>query len=162
MKKLLQVSLLISCFFFSSSFTNHIEKNNISVPKEFKLNNGKIIKIDDLEGKIILLDFWYRGCLPCVKSIPELIKLQDKYQDDIVIIGINDSDNQKDVTNYLNYKKANYLSTYKMKNNISKELDITAFPTTIIIDKKGEIVQTVVGFDTKEIKKTIKALKKKY
>jgi|GEM_PF-987156 len=134
-------------------------KNNKLPFNEFVLNNEKTIKLSDLRGKVILLDFWYRGCLPCLKTIPYLIKLQEEFKNDLVIIGINDVDDKEDVTNFLNYKKANYLSTYKSEINISKSLKFNAFPTLLALNKKGEIVKTQIGFDDKStLSKTIKKL----
>ena len=53
--------------------------------------NSKPIKLADLRGKVVLLDFWGTWCGPCVQVIPELIKLHEKYHDKgLVVIGIHD------------------------------------------------------------------------
>lgn len=137
-------------------------KHNSFPFNEFVLNNGKIIKLSDLKGKVVLLDFWYRGCLPCIKTIPKLIKLQEEFKDELVIIGINDVDIKEDVTEFLHYKNANYSSTYRSEINISKSLNFNSFPTLIIINQKGEIVKTEVGYSDKStLSKIIKDLIKK-
>lgn len=123
-----------------------------------KLNNDKTVKISDFKGKVVLLDFWYRSCFPCLKAIPDLIKLQEEFKDDLVIIGINDIDDQEDVTGYFEYKGVNYFSTYKTDKNISKSLKIITFPTTIIFNKQGEVVQTEIGFQKRTVRKTIRKL----
>ncbi len=130
-----------------------IQKN---IPKEIELNNGKTIKLTDLKNKIILLDFWYRGCLPCLKAIPDLIALQEEFKNDLVIIGINDMDTKNDVNDYYSYKKVNYLSTYKLNTNISKKLKISAFPTTVIINQNGEVVSAESGFQKGTFKKSLR------
>ncbi len=134
-------------------------KNDIFPFNELRLHNDKTIKITNLKGKVVLLDFWYRGCLPCLKATPDLIKLQDEFKNDLVIIGINDSDDKEDISDYYAYKKNNnYFSTYKTSTNISKSLKVSAFPTFIIINQKGEVVKTEVGFDKESIRKSIKNL----
>lgn len=130
-----------------------IQKN---IPKEIELNNGKTIKLTDLKNKVILLDFWYRGCLPCLKAIPDLIALQEEFKNDLVIIGINDMDTKNDVNDYYSYKKVNYLSTYKSDTNISKKLKISAFPTTVIINQNGEVVSAESGFQKGTFKKSLR------
>jgi len=130
--------------------------NYAKVPYEsLALNNGKNLKLSDMKGKVVLLDFWYRGCLPCLKATPELIKLQEKYKDDLVIIGINDTDDKEQVTDYYNYKKVNYYSTYSKDIHIAKELNINAFPTFIILDKKGDLIQKIEGFKKDKIENVI-------
>lgn len=161
MKKDIKYVVLLSCVFLLYSFTNAFGlRNNNAENKltEFVLNNGEIVKLADLKGKVVLLDFWYRGCLPCLKATPDLIKLQKEFKNDLVIIGINDKDTNENVTDYYAYKKVNYFSTYKSEKDISRSLKINAFPTFIIINKKGEVVYTEVGFDKSRIKKTIKEL----
>lgn len=162
MKKVLTYSMVLCCLFvlysFKNAFNTEIHTSNQDTLTQLVLNNGKTVKLSELKGKVVLLDFWYRGCLPCLKATPDLIKLQEQFKNDLVIIGINDRDTKENVTDYYAYKKANYFSTFQSKVDISKSLNINAFPTFIIINKKGEIVSTDVGFDKGKIKKTIKNL----
>jgi len=145
----------INCF-------SQIDQNlNKIFTREINLNNGTSLKISDLKEKVVLLDFWYRGCFPCLKATPDLIKLQEEFKDNLVIIGINDRDDAEDISDYYEYKKANYLSTFKTDVNISKILKINAFPTFIIIDTNGNIVYNEIGFYKKEIRKQIKQYIKK-
>lgn len=152
--------LLIICFIIFTNVSAQTKTSGSSFfTTDLNLNNGKKVKITDLKGKVIVLDFWYRGCFPCLKATPDLMKLQEEFKNDLVIIGINDRDNKEDVTDYYSYKKNTfYVSTYKTSNHISNSLKITAFPTFIIIDQKGDLVKTEVGFDKSSIRKTIKNL----
>lgn len=153
--------LLLAYFSFLGIINSHAQNTTISekdFPTELQLNNDKKVKLSNLKGKIVLFDFWYRGCFPCLKATPDLIKIQEEFKDHLVIIGINDIDDKQDITAYYAYKKANYLSTYKTDTNISKKLKINIFPTFIILDQKGAIVKTEIGFDKGSIRKTIKKL----
>ena len=157
MKQILRYTLLLFIFaFFTKSA---IAQSSINPPTAFLLNNGNTVQLKDLKGKVILLDFWYRGCLPCLKATPDLIKLQEEFKNDLVVIGINDIDNKEDISNYYAYKKnTNFLSTYKTSSNISKRLKVNVFPTFIIINQNGEIVKREIGFNKGSIRKTIKKL----
>src|SRR5690554_6097157 len=91
----------VVCFFvlaFSIQTLNAQTEKAKLTEIDLKLNNDKTVKISGLKDKVVLLDFWYRGCYPCLKAIPDLIKLQEEFKDDLVIIGINDIDDQEDVT----------------------------------------------------------------
>ncbi|MDQ8015123.1 MAG: TlpA disulfide reductase family protein [Flavobacterium nitrogenifigens] len=150
--------LFFTCYFVFtvnlSAQTKQHDTNFFSTV--LNLNNGKTIKLTDLKNKVILLDFWYRGCLPCLKAIPYLIELQEEFKNDLVIIGINDMDTKNDVNDYYSYKKVNYLSTYKSDTNISKKLKISAFPTTVIINQNGEVVSAESGFQKGTFKKSLR------
>jgi thiol-disulfide isomerase/thioredoxin len=126
--------------------------------------NSKPIKLDELRGKVVLLDFWGTWCGPCVASIPELIDINEKYHDKgLVVIGIHDD--SKDSIETLE-KELNKLSKERWdgkKIPYALALDgggrtkiegsqqatfgattaaygINAFPTMVLIDKQGMIV----------------------
>lgn len=163
MKKYFNYLALICFLIFTNVLAQPKTSGSNFFTTDLKLNNYETVKLTDLKGKVVLLDFWYRGCLPCLKATPDLMKLQEEFKNDLVIIGINDRDDKEDVTDYYAYKKNTfYASTYKTSNHISNNLKITAFPTFIIINQKGEIVKTEVGFDKSSIRKTIKNLIKNY
>ncbi len=152
------VFVMLFCSFITNAQSNSSKNNSLDL--ELKLNNGKLLNLqNELKGKVVLLDFWYRGCFPCLKAIPDLIKLQEEFKGELVIVGINDRDIQEDVTDYFEYKRVNYLSTYKTENNISKKLNINIFPTTVLYDKKGNMIQIDNGYSKKgyaKLRKTIK------
>ena len=134
MKHILKNTFILFTFVF---FTEQaIAQAGIIPPKEFVLNNGQTVKLTDLKGKVILLDFWYRGCLPCLKATPDLITLQEEFRNDLVIIGINDSDNKEDISDYYAYKKNTcYFSKQKEKHPKSLTiaiLDIYSFQLTFL------------------------------
>ncbi len=54
--------------------------------------NGRTISSADLRGKVVLVNFWATWCPPCRAEIPDLIKLQDKYRDQLVVLGISEDE----------------------------------------------------------------------
>lgn len=154
------LSLFLTVFgFYAVSAQTKKDIKQIS-DLELKLNNGETVKLKDLKGKVVLLDFWYRTCKYCVKSIPGLIELQEEFKDDLVIIGVNHVDDQQDVTEYIEYKKMNYLSTYRTDENIHEDLGVSLFPTVILYNKDGNLIKEERGFREKGINSLRKAIKK--
>lgn len=126
---------------------------------DLRLNNNKTVKISDLKDKVVLLDFWYLSCYPCLKAIPDLIQLQKEFKDDLVIIGINDVDEQEFITQYFEKREVNYFSTYKTEKSFSKSLKITAHPTIMLYDKQGKLIQTNTGYSRAGMRSLKKAIK---
>ncbi len=60
-------------------------------------NTGKPIKLKDLRGKIVLLDFWTLCCINCIHTLPDIAKLEKKYENQLVVIGVHSAkfDNEK-------------------------------------------------------------------
>src|SRR5215470_15466047 len=73
--------------------------------------SGQKHSLGALKGKVVLIDLWATWCPPCKKSIPELAKLQKKYDGKLVIIGVAYDDEQADVTEFIS------------KNDIGKQIN---------------------------------------
>jgi thiol-disulfide isomerase/thioredoxin len=111
---------------------------------------GKTEKIGELKGKVVVLDFWATNCPPCLKEIPHLVALQNKFgADNIKIIGLHvgDDDDRKRVPEFADKLKINYTLAYP-------EDALTAFvfrerndiPQTIVLDRNGNVAERFVGF----------------
>lgn len=127
---------------------------------DLKLNNNNTVKISDFKGKVVLLDFWYLSCYPCLRAIPDLIKLQKEFNDDLVIIGINDVDDQEFITEYFKEREVNYFSTYKTDKNFSKNLNINTHPTIVLYDKQGKLIHTDTGYSKAGMRSLKRAIKR--
>ncbi len=131
---------------------------------------GKPVKLEDLKGKYVLIDFWGYWCGPCVRSMPILIDLHEKYQDkEIVIIGIHmDELGDVDTAEKLDQKIAKYKEKLWGGRDLPfanalvaareraagalgpvSDYGINAFPTTILIDREGKVVSPIHFTDTK-------------
>ena len=102
------------------------------------------------DSKLVVLDFWTTWCKPCLKAIPKLIVLSDKYKDQgVVFIGVN-GDGPKNLAK-VKPLATNLGITYPVlldqDQEISNELMITAFPTLIILDATGKILYTHQGYN---------------
>jgi len=116
----------------------------------FKTISGKEVEFKMLKGKVIVLNFWFTACPPCLAEIPALNKLVKEYKKKgVVFFGIT----------YDSYKtlKAKFFPKYKFDFDIvCDEKNITeafsaGYPTTYIIDKKGLIRYVWTGaFEEKE------------
>ncbi len=122
---------------------------------EFSLRSvsGKEVKLSDYKGKVVIVDFWATWCPPCRKGIPDLIDLQKKYKDNLVIIGISvDGTNTiNDVKPFVKDQGINYPIVFTSEKVINDFGGIEAIPTSFIIDKDGNIVDSHVGLVPKDV-----------
>jgi len=107
------------------------------------------LSLSDYQGQLVLLDFWYMSCYPCIKAIPHISELQSKYGDKgLVILGLNiDSDEKREkrLSEFLEINKVNY-PIVLIGKYISKAYHVSGYPTIFIIDKKGKILFSKSGF----------------
>ena len=111
------------------------------------LKSNKNVSLSNYKDKVVLLDFWYLSCSPCRELMPVLQQLSEKYEkSNFVLLGVNISDkNQTEIQNYLNDKGFQYPQIYNA-NHVKELYNLKAFPTTILINKKGEIVNAHIGY----------------
>jgi len=109
--------------------------------------DGKTISFADLKGKVVLVNFWATWCPPCRAEIPDLVKLQEKYRDKLVILGVSEDEDAspQEVKAFGAGQKMNY-PIVMLTPELSKIFKgVSALPTTFVIDPKGKIRQRHVG-----------------
>ena len=119
---------------------------------------GKKFALPDYIGKkVIIVDFWYTHCPPCVRAMPYLSDLNKMFKDKgLIIFGLNSVDNQQHSMDNLN--------SFLSKRNLSYDVILTqpsvdimykinGYPTMYVIDKQGNIAYVEMGFDKEKFEK---------
>ncbi len=111
------------------------------------LTNGSTMKLSDLKGKVVLLNFWATWCPPCREEIPSMMKLNSKLAGkpfQMVAISI-DEGGKPAIESF--FKQSGFmLPTYLDQSGASsKSYGVTGVPESFIIDKRGILVKKVIG-----------------
>lgn len=107
-----------------------------------KTLNGKEIKLSDYQGKVVLVDFWASWCPPCREEMPELIKFYKSHNDkDFELIAVNIDEKNSNMEQFLGklFPEPQFPIIVDDHQQIPPLFNIEAMPTTIFIDKKGDI-----------------------
>jgi thiol-disulfide isomerase/thioredoxin len=130
------------------------------------LNTGKPIKLKDLRGKIVILDFWTLCCINCMHIIPDLTKLEEKYKNQVVVIGVHTAkfENEKN-TETIRKAALRYEIKHPIVNDAEQKIwnayNAQWWPTIAIIDPEGNVVSGSAGeprVDFKGIDKVVTGL----
>ena len=111
------------------------------------------------DDKIVVLNFWFIGCKPCIKEIPELNKLVDTFKNKDVIFLAFANDNQFDIENFLAKRTFNYHIIPNSSSFSIKQLGIHNFPTHVIIDPEGKVRFVKTGYSPKTIEGMYQAIR---
>jgi len=126
-----------------------VEEETVEAP-EFTLEdiNGKQLSLKSLQGKYVILDFWGSWCPWCIKGIPDMNKYYAKYKDKMEILSIDCNDSKEDWKAAVKKYNMPWLHVYNPKmSTLLKEYGIQGFPTKVVVDPKGNVVNVVVGED---------------
>jgi len=119
---------------------------------EAKDITGKKIKPTELEGKIIVLNFWFIACPPCKAEIPELNKIVADYatNPNVVFIAVC-LDQRWDIKDFMKQMPFNYMQVADGRS-YCEGYGIKAYPTNVVVDKQGIIRFSSVGYGAGIIK----------
>jgi len=122
-------------------------KNPTPVPSfTIKDLDGRTITPADWRGKVVLLNFWATWCPPCREEIPDLIKLQSKYEGKLQIIGLSeDTGSVENVRNFVKHSAMNYPIAIASSDLEEKFGGVMGLPTSFLLDTNGRVVQKHIG-----------------
>jgi thiol-disulfide isomerase/thioredoxin len=118
-------------------------------PMDYTLTalEGTPLTLKSLRGKVVVMDFWATWCGPCRVQHPlyEQVKERFKSRDDVVFLAINTDEDPSLVKPFLEEHKWNPKTVY-FEDGLSNLLRVSSIPTTIIVDKQGQIFSRMNGF----------------
>ncbi|MGE3957398.1 MAG: TlpA disulfide reductase family protein [Vicinamibacterales bacterium] len=127
---------------------------------EMKTLDGRTLRTEELRGKVVLVNFWATWCPPCRAEIPDLVALQERYREQLVIVGISQDEEPTDVVSrFVAEHKVNYPIVMTTPETEKAFPGVTGLPTTFVLDRAGFIVQKHIGLlDAGTAEREIKAL----
>jgi thiol-disulfide isomerase/thioredoxin len=114
------------------------------------LNVTRPLTLDDLKGKVVILDFWTYGCINCIHVLEDLRRLEHKYGHQLAIVGVHTPkfDNEKNIDTL-----RNIIIRYRIEHPVVNDVEfglaryygMRAWPTQVVIDPQGNVVGSVLG-----------------
>lgn len=107
---------------------------------------GKMVTLENLKGKVVFINFWATWCAPCIAEMPSIQKLYDKFKanDDVAFVILEAEGNKEKAARFMNNKKLT-LPVYYPDGGIPEEFFRGRLPTTVILDKQGNIAHITEG-----------------
>ncbi len=108
--------------------------------------NEKMVRVSDLKGKIVFLNFWTTWCLACRVEMPAMQKLHQRLKDkDFVMIAINLQEPASRVKAFNKKYKLSFTSLLDSTGKVGLRFGVRSIPITYILDKKGGIIGKALG-----------------
>lgn len=114
----------------------------------FSTMEGQQIRLSDLRGKIVLINFWATSCGICMKEMPDLIKTYQQYNKrgfEVIAVAMN-YDRPDNIKAYVSKQGLPFHVVHDKDGSLAREFDrIGGTPTTFIIDRSGRLISKTVG-----------------
>ncbi|WP_338769337.1 redoxin domain-containing protein [Bernardetia sp. ABR2-2B] len=137
---------------YAKNLKERVENENTEPKKlatDFSIKDmsGYEIKLSEWKGRVVVLNFWANYCLPCAREIPYLNKIWRETQTDEIIFLSVTKNTPLEVTRFAQRQKEMFsFSILPNAKELADVYDVNLVPTTIVINKKGEIVHRESGF----------------
>lgn len=108
--------------------------------------NGESVKLADLKGKVVVINFWATWCPPCIIEMPSLDKLalDQKDNENLVFMAVEVDRNIEKAAKFM-AKNKYALPLYTLNDDLPEELQTNSIPMTVVLDKQGAIVVKHTG-----------------
>lgn len=127
-----------------------------------KSSSGKNIKLSEYRGQVILLNFWASWCGPCRQEMPILNQIQNRYSKlGFTVLGVNVEEDSRQAKTMLREIPVDFPILFDTTNKVSKLYNVSAMPSTVLIDRDGNLRYLHKGYkpgDETKYKQWIKKL----
>lgn len=110
-----------------------------ALPHKVGENEDWVDNERDLEGKVLVLDFWATWCGPCRAAAPMLEEMQDDYEGRLEIVGIGGSEPKSDFVKYVMKKDGNYAQMFDEKRTLNSAMEVRAIPHVVVVSTDGVV-----------------------
>ncbi|MDR3620093.1 MAG: TlpA disulfide reductase family protein [Paludisphaera borealis] len=120
-----------------------LSKSNTA--SEIKDLDGHSHSLAQYRGKVLVLDFWYRGCGWCMRAMPQVKRVAAHYRDKpVAVFGVNNDQEEKDARFVVKEMAIAYPVLRSM--DLAGKYGVQGFPTLVIIDQEGKVADVHVGY----------------
>ena len=107
--------------------------------------DGERVRLEDVVGRPLVVNFWASWCVPCRKEMPALQAVAQRLEGRVRFVGINDQDGSTPAAEFEARAGATYPSGYDPDGAVAREFGVFGLPTTVLVDARGRIVARRVG-----------------
>lgn len=105
-----------------------------------KSRSGENIKLSELRGDVVMINFWASWCAPCRQEMPLLEEMHKKYSDlGFVLLGVNVEEDSSKAVELLRDVPVSFPILYDDKNDVTKLYKVVAMPSTVMVDRDGNM-----------------------
>ena len=119
--------------------------NSSTTDATFLDAKGNKVKLSDLKGKVVFVNFWATWCPPCIKEMPSIQTLYNNFKNKEVVFLMVDVDAKYEKSKAFMDRNKYTLPVLIPGGPISEKYLGNAVPTTLVFDKKGNLAQRIVG-----------------
>ncbi|MEQ9467247.1 MAG: TlpA disulfide reductase family protein [Ekhidna sp.] len=121
--------------------------------------NGDVVTSENTKGKILLVNFWFTRCRPCIMEMPEMNEMVEEFKDEEVLFIAPTFDDVEMVDKFLSKRDFSY-EIVPDEKDFCLELNVRSYPTHFVINADGIIEKVVIGYSSATVSTLRKSVRK--
>lgn len=131
---------------FTSLTMSRFPAGSQAAPFELPALDGTVVKLRDLAGKVVLLNFWATWCGPCKEEMPSLAGLQKQFDPaQLVLLTVTTDVQRQGIAQFLSHAGVTLPVLFDEDREVSRSFLVRGLPTTILIGPDGQLLGRAVG-----------------
>ncbi|WP_020406672.1 TlpA family protein disulfide reductase [Hahella ganghwensis] len=164
MKKTLMTGILAVSVMIFGAMAQAVEIEGAAPDFTLRSSLEKNLRLSEHKGQVVMINFWASWCGPCRQEMPLMQEIYDKYKKfGFTIMAVNVDEDPSLADEFLNDVSVTFPILYDTKNEVSEMYNVEAMPTSIMVDRNGNMRYLHKGYQpgfeekyAKEVKKLIR------
>ncbi|GAB4358404.1 MAG: TlpA disulfide reductase family protein [Gammaproteobacteria bacterium] len=124
-----------------------LKENSPAPDFALKSRSGPNVRLSELRGQVVMINFWATWCGPCRQEMPLLESLYKRYRKlGFTLLGVNVEENSRPAERFLKDVPVSFPILYDNRNEVSKLYQVSGMPSTVIIDRDGKVRFAHTGY----------------
>ena len=163
LKRIVRLVLVVSLALVG--FSSNVQASSVKLAEpapDFTLKSldGTNLRLEEYRGQVVLLNFWASWCGPCRQEMPVLDKLHQHYNDaGFAVLGVNVEGKEKPARKVLDKTPVTFPVLLDANQLVSKLYELEAMPSTVVIDRNGDVRYVHRGYKSGDEAKYIEIVK---
>ncbi len=127
-------------------------------PFELETLEGETLALEDLEGRLVFLNFWATWCEPCVREMPAMQRVADRFEDDdFEMVAVNVREEREQAAQFVEELDLSFTVLMDLDGAVTNRMNVRGIPTTFLIGPDGARIGTRLGYHDWDEEATIEA-----
>ena len=152
--------VLILVIFFFAPGALAVEPEQLVPDFTLKGMDGKNLRLEELRGQVVLINFWASWCGPCRQEMPILQKIHERYEPlGFTVLGVNVDEQQDKARRIVDRLKLDFPLLLDTAQSVSEAYEVNAMPFTVLVDRNGKISYIHRGYKPGDERQYVNRLK---